>query len=221
MAGDVAEFKVDRCDHRLFPRVYKSMKPAHSAKYLVQSLRRLPAAEPPPGLNHRIMAALPRRRGLAGRLEYGVRTALHGQAGGYLLPSGPAEMGLLVLSTGLFFCCLTAVISLRLRLPDHLYAFLPAFAAGLLLMHHGWRQLQTPDKMIVLRSGLAVVCGIFAVNAILGLFYGVHSGPGLIATWLGLSGIMVAGAITLVLAAVPRARRRYSATVGAVFNRDH
>ena len=183
------------------------MKPTHSAKHLIQSLRLLPAAEPPPDLHHRIMAALPRRRGLAGRLEYHLRIAFSGQAKGRLLPSSPAEVGLLVLSTGLFFCCLTAVISLRLRLPDHLYAFLPAFAAGLLLMHHGWRQLQTPDKMIVLRSGLAVVCGIFGINAILGLSYGSYSGLGLIAAWLGLSGIMVAGAIILVLAASTAGRK--------------
>ena len=174
------------------------MKPTPSAKYLVQSLGRLPAVEPPPDLHHRIMAALPRRRGLVGRLEYNLRIAFSGEAKGRLLPSSPAEVGLWVLSTGLFFCCLTAVISVRLHLADNLYAFLPAFAAGLLLMHHGWRQLKAPRTMIALRSGLVAVCGIFAMNAVLGLFYGVHSGPGLIATWIGLSGIMVAGAITII-----------------------
>ncbi len=52
--------------------------------------------------------------------------------------------------------------------------WLPSNPAELLLAGHGWRQIRFPRRM--------VACGGFAATAMLGLSYGIHSGPGLIAT---------------------------------------
>jgi hypothetical protein len=188
------------------------MKPELPAIDLADLLRRLPAAEPPRDLSRRVMAALPRRRGIPGRLEHAVARAFSARSSKSLfLPANPAEFGLFILSAGLFFCCLTAVIWTRMPFTGRFWVFLPALAAGLLLMGHGWRQLQSPGKLIPQQPGLAAVCGVFGINVILGLFHGLHSGPGLIAAWLGLSGILVAGGLGLVLAA-PSVARRFSSS---------
>jgi hypothetical protein len=180
-------------------------------KDLITKLQSLPVVEPPGDLSARILSALPRHRGLWGRLEYEAARAFAGRPKSLFLPASPAEFGLFILSAGLFFCCLTAVIWTRVPFAGRIWVFLPALAAGLLLMGHGWRQLQSPGKLIAPQPGLAAVCGVFGINAILGLFHGLNSGPGLIAAWLGLSGILVAGGLGLVLAA-PSVARRFSSS---------
>jgi hypothetical protein len=174
------------------------MNPDPSIHAIADLLRRLPAAEPPRDLPRRIMAALPRHRGIPGRLEHAAARALCARSSRNLwLPSNPSELGLFILSIGLFFCCLTVILWLRLPFAGRFDVFLPALGAGLLLVGYGWRQLCSPRKTTMLRPGLMSAGVIFAINVMLGLSYGIHSGPGLIATWLGLSGILAAGGLAL------------------------
>ncbi|MDD2605965.1 MAG: hypothetical protein PHF66_14250 [Desulfobacteraceae bacterium] len=180
------------------------MNPDPSTHAIADLLRRLPAAEPPRDLSRRIMAALPRHRGIPGHLAHAAARALCARSSRNLwLPSNPSELGLFILSIGLFFCCLTAILWLRLPFAHRFDMFLPALGAGLLLVGNGWRQIHSPRTTTMLRPGLMSAGVIFATNVILGLSYGIHSGPGLIATWLGLSGILAAGGLA-VFTAPPR-----------------
>ena len=165
---------------------------------VVKALRALPAVQPPSDLSRRIMDSLPHRRGFMGRVEYALRGSFSSRSQSLWLPSSPAELGLFVLSAGLFFCCLTAVIWLRLPFLGRQPAFLPTLAASLILMAIGWRQIRSTRRIITFWPGLAAACSFFAVTLSPGMFFGLLPGLELVTAWIGMFGLAVVAGIILI-----------------------
>jgi len=182
---------------------------------LVKSLRALPMVKPPGDLTQRIMAALPRHRGVLGHLEWALRSGARrrpaGRTGNLLLPSSPEELGLFFLSAGVFFLCLAFSILLRLHLFGSAFDlsgpvvfFLPVLTASLFLILAGWNQIRSPGKVTLNRPRLLAACGLFTLTVVLGLASNSLPGSTLIVTWLGVSGLMVAGALVLIRERLPQ-----------------
>lgn len=175
-------------------------------KSVAQTLSGLSAVDPPVGLHGRILSGLPSRRGLAGRMELFLRTSFtrpQGLRAFSILPSSPAEHGLCLLSAGVFFLCLAAVIILRIQplmasmghaLP---LSFFPALAASAVLLSAGLRQIRSPRGLAP--QGLILACAalLFGLSAVMGWFSPGQPALDLAAAWLGVSGLAVMAGLAL------------------------
>ncbi len=178
-------------------------------KSLIRSLRTLPKAEPPENLTRRIMASLPRRGGFLGRLEYAFTRNLYPGAPATntfsLLPTSPPEYGMTLLSAGVFFSALFAslligfiYVGTGIELSGPVLAMAPALSGAVLLVLAGWAQLKSPHEFLPRSPRLAIIGILFALTAALGA---LASGPhimNMLATWLGVSGLIVTLGLILV-----------------------
>jgi prepilin-type N-terminal cleavage/methylation domain-containing protein len=177
-----------------------------AVKNLIHSLRSLSLEEPPCDLGGRILDSLPRRRGFWGRLEYTLKRDIFphspSQRSSFFLPSTSAEFGLSLLSAGVFFLVMIAVILVGVSqavlsgmsggLLRPMAAFAPAMIAAGLFMTAGWLQLQTRQTVNPPRLRLTAAGVLFGLTAAMGLFSNEGQTLDMIAAWLGLSGIVVA-----------------------------
>lgn len=177
-------------------------------KTLVKSLRSLPAEAAPGDLSARVMAALPRRRGFLGRVEYVLKRELTPHATRKslgLLPSTPGEYGITLLFAGLFFLllALTLVVAIHSAgldgiLAHALFALSPAMLGSILLVVAGWVQITSPRIAVQQNARFAVACSLFGLSAIIGLFSSGHYLVQMTAVLLGLSGLLIALGLFLI-----------------------
>ncbi len=178
-------------------------------KKLTQSLRELPLVEPPGDLRERILGTLPRHRGFFGRLEYALKRDLFphspSRQTSFFLPSTPSEFGVALLSAGVFFLVMIAVVLVGVSpvgqdgqvglvggLLRPTAALAPAMLAAGLFITAGWMQLQTRQTVNPPRLRLTSAAVLFGLTAAMGLLSNERQALDVIAAWLGLSGIVVA-----------------------------
>lgn len=174
-------------------------------KDLEKLLRSMPPLEPPEDLTPRVMASLPNRLGLVDRLGYALRGSTGaGFARNILLPSTPAELGLLFLSVGLLiFTLVPAVLiglykaGLPLGFSAPVMSLFPALTGAVLLALAGWVQIKSPGTIVPQQLRLGIAALLFGMTVILGWGSGVHQVMNMIAAWLGVSGLIVTAGLAL------------------------
>ncbi len=175
-----------------------------TSKDLIQALRQLPVQAPPTDLTSRIMASLPRRRGMLGRMEYAIRAMRGRPSANLLLPSSPAELGLLQLCAGVFFICLPGAILLQLYLAGitgdlvlPAVNLLPVLLASILLLVTGRTQVASPRQLTHTRRQLFTVAVLFILTTVFGLLAGITPPMDRLITWVGLCGLVITGGLDL------------------------
>ncbi len=190
-------------------------------KTTIQALRSLPVEQPPRDLHQNIMAALPRRRGVLGRLEYALKRDLSSGtqcSKQVFLPTTPAEWGVSAFIAGIFILSLLAafIVSLQkvLVVPDLygiLFALSPAMLGSILLIVAGWTQAKNHQGMVNQNIRLGVVCFLFVLSACLGYFFSGQYIVNMISIFMGVSGFIVTCGLVLIsriVASPPKAGRR-------------
>lgn len=184
------------------PVMVKEKRRDYDSKSLVDLFQKAVPLTAPGELTRRVMGSLPLRMGWRGRLEYifKKRTLIPvtSEGSSLLLPSSPAELGLLFVSSGVFFLCLSAVVMFRLDFPGP--GMFPAAVAGMVLFLTGWRQMNYHREMLPCRLRLAATGTLFVLTMVSGRFMGTAPPLDLVAPWVGTSGLV----ITAGLAMLPR-----------------
>jgi len=177
-------------------------------KDMVDLIHSLPLVEPPEDLTGRVMGSLPRRTWLMTRRGCELkRSTCYEVARKLLLPSGPAELGLLLLSLGFLFLCLVPAVMLGLYLSGlpvviniQVLSLLPALAGAVLIFRAGLAQINSSRAILPQRLRIGIAGLMFGLTMVLGWGSGTCNIMNMITAWLGVSGVIV----TCLLPLVPR-----------------
>ncbi len=159
------------------------------------------------GLTDRVMERLPAKRRSWDRaactLRLAVSTKAHYGERHTILPSDPVEVGFLFLFTGVFLLVVSLIVLFKLYMELSHGALtlspIPSCLAAIVLVKHGWIQLASPRRIIGFRSALFGSSCLFASTALAGAALPGGHPLELVALWLGLSGLITAVVLDVIL----------------------